>query len=265
MVELSLANSVLVGVLVLGSALLGLGVAKLSRPRSGSSEQGWRRFPRSRGRWARRGGRSMYGHEQSARESPWAASEPDLTDSTQQLKVVMAAEFQRRQVLSVAEFKAFRVIEREVTGARKGYRVFAQTSLGQLLRCTCPKAFASINSKRTDIMVFDQAGWPVLAVEYQGDGHYQGDGAARDAVKKEALRKAGVAYVEIFNGDTDDQIRYRVREKLGWNTPASPNGGGAPPTNGPDRPPINNLRAVEFAGPRARAWKRAPSAGPTAG
>ena len=35
------------------------------------------------------------------------------------------------------------------------------------------------------------------AIEYQGHGHYQGTAAARDAVKKEALRKAGVRYIEV--------------------------------------------------------------------
>jgi hypothetical protein len=34
-------------------------------------------------------------------------------------------------------------------------------------------------------------------------------------VKKEALRKAGVRYVEFSPGDTDDFIRFRLRDHLG--------------------------------------------------
>ena len=57
-------------------------------------------------------------------------------------------------------------------------------------------------------------------MEYQGSGHYQGTAAARDAVKKEALRKAGVRYVELSASDSAEQIRSRVREQLGWKTAA---------------------------------------------
>ena len=60
----------------------------------------------------------------------------------------------------------------------------------------------------------------MIAVEYQGGGHYQGTATIRDAVKKEALSKAGVAYIEVFPGDSPDEIRLRVREQLGW-TPRS--------------------------------------------
>ena len=40
------------------------------------------------------------------------------------------------------------------------------------------------------------------ALEYQGTGHHQGTAAARDAVKKEALRKAGIGYHEVVAGHT---------------------------------------------------------------
>ncbi len=85
----------------------------------------------------------------------------------------------------------------------KGYRVFAQTSLGEILKSSDHDAFHSINSKRADILVIDAGGWPVLAVEYQDDGHYQSAPAARDAVKKDVLRKAGVRHLEVHPTDSD--------------------------------------------------------------
>jgi Protein of unknown function (DUF2726) len=141
----------------------------------------------------------------------------DLHDVAQQLHAVMGASFQKQRLLSNSEFRVFRVVEAEVTAARRGYRVFAQTSLGEVLRSPSDEAFRSINSKRVDILIVDQGGWPVVAVEHQGAGHHQGTAAARDAVKKEALRKAGVRYVEVSETDSDEQIRSRVRENLGWN------------------------------------------------
>ena len=137
---------------------------------------------------------------------------PDLTDVGQQLRAVMVGSFEKRRVLSTAEYRVFAIIEGEIAAQRAGYRVFAQTSLGEILKSSNQDAFHSINSKRVDILVVDRSGWPYLAVEYQGKGHYLGTGAARDAVKKEALRKAGVRYIEFFPSDTNDHIRSRLRE-----------------------------------------------------
>jgi hypothetical protein len=144
------------------------------------------------------------------------ASPPDFKDVGQQLHAVMTGSFERRRLLNRSEYQAFKIIEADIAAARRGYRVFAQTSLGEVLMSPDENAFHSINSKRVDILIVDQGGWPVAAVEYQGDGHYQGTAAARDAVKKEALRKAGIRYVEITATDSSEQVRLRVREQLGW-------------------------------------------------
>jgi Protein of unknown function (DUF2726) len=54
----------------------------------------------------------------------------------------------------------------------------------------------------------------VHAIEYQGTGHHQGTAAARDAVKKEALRKAGIGYHEVVAGHTTPSELKRLVEKL---------------------------------------------------
>lgn len=129
----------------------------------------------------------------------------------------MRANFQKRKILNRGEYLVFRVIEDDLAAARTGYRVFAQTCLGEILKPSDQAAFHSINSKRVDMLVVDRGGWPVAAIEYQGEGHYQGTAAARDAVKKEALRKAGVLYIEVVKGDTAEQVRRRLHEALGPN------------------------------------------------
>jgi Protein of unknown function (DUF2726) len=153
------------------------------------------------------------------------SARPNLKDTAQQLDAVAAASFQTQRLMNHSEFDAFRTIEKEVAAARKGYRVFAQVNLGEIMESqnddAYKSAFHSINAKRVDILITNGGGWPALAIEYQGEGHYQGDAEGRDAVKKEALRKAGIGYLEIFPDDTADQIRARVREQLGWST-ASP-------------------------------------------
>jgi hypothetical protein len=53
-------------------------------------------------------------------------------------------------------------------------------------------------------------------IEYQGSGHHLegGTAAARDAVKKEALRKAGIGYHEVVAGHTTAGELKRLVEKL---------------------------------------------------
>ena len=74
-------------------------------------------------------------------------------------------------------------------------------------------AYACINSKRVDLLIVDADCKPLHAIEYQGGAHFKGAHAtaARDAVKKEALRRAGIGYVEVVAGDTPAELRRVVR------------------------------------------------------
>ena len=68
------------------------------------------------------------------------------------------------------------------------------------------EAFNTINAKRVDFLLVDADQRPRLAIEYQGQCHHQGTAAARDAVKREALRQAGVGYGEVFVGDGPHEL-----------------------------------------------------------
>ena len=63
-------------------------------------------------------------------------------------------------------------------------------------------AYGCINAKRVDLLLVDGDCQPRHAIEYQGGAHHQGTAAARDAVKKEALRRAGIGYSEVVAGQT---------------------------------------------------------------
>lgn len=138
----------------------------------------------------------------------------DVRDSANQLRYVMQASFSAKKVMTLAEYRVFKATEDEIRAGHGGCRVFSQTSLGEVLSSNDKRAFSSINAKRVDVLVVGREGFSVLAVEFQGKGHYQGDAAARDAVKKEALRKAGVRYIEIFDSHSDADIRRLVGEAM---------------------------------------------------
>lgn len=148
-----------------------------------------------------------------ARSRPYPMLRP--VDAVEQLRVVMAGSFSTKRVMSKAEYRVFKAVEDEAAASNRGYRVFAQTSLGEVLESNDRRTHSTINSKRVDILVIGYDGMPLLAVEHQGRGHHQGTAAARDAVKKEALRKAGVGYLEVFDDDPSEEIRGKVRSLLG--------------------------------------------------
>lgn len=144
----------------------------------------------------------------------------DVRDSANQLRYVMQASFSAKKVMTLAEYRVFKATEDEICAGHRGCRVFSQTSLGEILSSSDKRAFTAINSKRVDVLVVGRDGLPVVAVEFQGQGHYQGDAAARDAVKKEALRKAGVKYIEILDSHSEADIRRLVGEAMAQANPA---------------------------------------------
>jgi hypothetical protein len=146
---------------------------------------------------------------------PSANREPGGGDiAAEQLRMVMKAEFKRRSLLNKKEAEVFLNLDRLVIDRNPEWQVMAQVSVGEFLACDDPDAYRCINSKRVDFVLMDTDCQARHALEYQGDGHHQGSAAARDAVKKEALRKAGVGYHEIVAGHTTRADLKRLVEKL---------------------------------------------------
>ena len=135
---------------------------------------------------------------------------------------VSKVDFEQRPLLNPSEYKILRILEEIARDTPGGHRVMAQTSLGQVL---APRpgsgsqeardlAFRSINSKRLDFLVIDAYGKPVLAVEYQGHGHFSQTAFMRDAVKREALRKAGIRLMEVPAEYDSEDLERDIRKAL---------------------------------------------------
>jgi hypothetical protein len=120
----------------------------------------------------------------------------------------MGARFTKRRLLSRSEAYVLYAAERAVNAANLKWRVMAQVSLGEVLSSSDAQAYSAINSKRVDLLIVSRNGDPIAAIEYQGHCHYRGTAAARDAVKREALRKAEVRYIEVTpESGTEDMAR----------------------------------------------------------
>ena len=152
-----------------------------------------------KGRWKRRW---------ESGEAEVKTVEVPVTDAAEQLRLVMGARFEKRSLLSRSEAYVLYAAENAIKAADLQWRVMAQVSLGEVLSSPDARAYSAINSKRVDLLIVSRNGDPIAAIEYQGHGHYQGTAAARDAVKKEALRKAGVRYIEVTpESGTEDMAR----------------------------------------------------------
>lgn len=172
-------------------------------------------WPRSRRRrhpaWRSRNARKL------------AVVQPDLRDPGVQMRAIAGAEFEPRRLLNKSEYAVLLILEAAAREVNKGLRVMAQTSMGELVRTKdhsasqeeCDRAYRSINSKRLDFVVIDPYGLPVLAIEYQGTGHYQNGAFMRDAVKREVLRKANIRLLEVPADYNRVELSQQLRTALG--------------------------------------------------
>ena len=145
-----------------------------------------------------------------------------LGDPTAQMEFISKVDFKPRPLLNRSEYKILRILEEVSQDIPGGHRVMAQTSLGEVLapqmasgsNAARDLAFRSINSKRLDFLVIDGYGMPVLAVEYQGHGHYNDRTFMHDAVKREAVRKAGIRFLEIPAEYDAKDLENEIRKAL---------------------------------------------------
>ena len=195
----------------------------IEQARAKLRREAWRK--RNRSRWT-----PMMGMTKGKWPPRSDTPSPRQPDATDQLRIVMGADFTVQPLLNKSEARVLKELENFVEACNPGWQVMAQVSLGEVLSSKDMTAFACINSKRVDLLLIDDHYRPRHAIEYQGWGHHQGTAAARDAVKKEALRRAGVGYHEVVAGQTTPSELRRLVEKLvarptaslGISAPSSP-------------------------------------------
>jgi hypothetical protein len=192
-------------VILVGAVFLAIGGMRL---RSRLRRWRWRNF--SRRPWQQWGRSTGVGRWQA----PGSFAPAMPADAADQLRIVMEADFAMQPLLNQSEARLFRELDRVVSACNPTWRVMAQVSLGEILMSKDVAAYRCINAKRVDLLLMDGACQPRHAIEYQGGAHHQGMAAARDAVKKEALRRAGIGYHEVVAGFTTPAELRRLVEKL---------------------------------------------------
>ena len=200
----------LLAILLALGAACGMGVERFV---AGQERAKWREYWRGRNSGKHRG--AAHGFKRGFKAVPIKGTpERGLLDAAEQLRVVMAAEFEPRPLLNKGEARVFAELDKLVIARNPGWQVMAQVCVGEFITSPDPEAHACINSKRVDLLLIDANCRARHAIEYQGTGHHQGSAAARDAVKKEALRKAGIGYHEVVAGHTTPKELRLLVERL---------------------------------------------------
>lgn len=169
---------------------------------------------------------------------------PDLADPKAQMEAIAVVAFDTVPLLNKEEARLLYTLEETVKSLGTGYRLMAQTSLGEIIQPVGTqgtseerrRAYASINSKRIDFGVFNRYGRLVIAIEYQGSGHYQQHTFMRDAVKREAIRKAGVPYLEVPKDFIRGKVQAQILELLAPRSGPSKSPTGRTPSDWPTSP-----------------------------
>ncbi len=168
--------------------------------------------------WLKRNRHRSDGNRREAGAASWSKPRdqetPKQPDAADQLRIVMSASYTIQPLLNKSEARVFKELDRVVLACNPTWHVMAQVSLGEILRSRDPEAYSCINSKRVDLLLVDSDCQPRHAIEYQGGSHHQGTAAARDAIKKEALRRAGIGYHEVVAGQTTPADLRQLIEKL---------------------------------------------------
>lgn len=154
-------------------------------------------------------------------------SEPKISDEkpkasgNSHLDAIANVSFVRQKVLNREEFKVLQVLEKTSEDLGPSFRLLIQPSLGELIKpdadfhsVSGKAAYRAVMAKRLDFGIVDKNGYLVAAIEYQGSGHYQQKAFVRDAVKREALRKAGIDLIEIKKGELPSDLDRRVRKSI---------------------------------------------------
>lgn len=130
---------------------------------------------------------------------------------TAALQHVTDSRFSARRLITTNEEQIFDALESIVRELDLDWRVMAQVNLADIVESADPEALAAIGDQRVALLIVSAAQMPLAAVEYQGLGQVRDESTLRAAIRREALRRADVDYIEVRSNDTPDVLREQVR------------------------------------------------------
>lgn len=118
-------------------------------------------------------------------------------------------DFKAIRLLNKEEMKVYDALVQNIQlTSDHRYKIFAQVSLGEILKNDDQSSFNRVNQKRADFCIVDHQYMPIAVIEYHGGGHFQGDYKKRDAIKQQACEYAGITYHAIYAKDLKEINHY---------------------------------------------------------
>ncbi|MBB3472582.1 DUF2726 domain-containing protein [Sphingomonas sp. BK345] len=139
-----------------------------------------------------------------------------VQDTENQLRFIGGTRLHPKPLLNDGEGRQFWACLDFVRG--RGMKVCPQVNMGEFIGTEwgdhSGRAFRSFNSKRVDLLICGEDWRPLIAVEHQGKGHFQGDAEDRDRVKRLALDRAGIGLVETYDEDHRGAVLAALEQEL---------------------------------------------------
>lgn len=164
-----------------------------------------------------------YERYQAYKRKQWFAS-VDTKNPKNQFRFLQNAPLKRSSVMGYEAYKKFQVIEEFLKRSEfQSYRVIPETCMSAFidlvknrkLQYSKEQIESGFRCKRIDFLIINPKGLPVLAIEYHGSGHFQGDYEARDKVKALTLHLASIPLL-VLQKDTDkSEIINAINYELG--------------------------------------------------
>lgn len=126
--------------------------------------------------------------------------------------------FAAKPIFNRSEKRLFHFLAEEVKAYSRPLFVMGQTPLREMVRTDDQfvrgGGHYALGDRRVDFTITDEQGSVLVAVEYNGGGHYQNNALERDAIKRVVLEQAGIPLLVVKQGENPAEVRKRLAEIL---------------------------------------------------
>lgn len=118
-----------------------------------------------------------------------------------QLNRVKNAKYDKKRLFNQTEAISYKALAKITAD---NCFIFAQVSLGEILKNKNYRLYKDIMSKRVDFLITDNNFNPIAVVEINGTGHYLSSSSHyRDEIKRISVESAGIKYLSV-QGNTNN-------------------------------------------------------------
>lgn len=143
----------------------------------------------------------------------WSLAAPAKVEGNRELRLVNDARFVQRRLLSDNLEQVIIALDRMIGELELDWRVLARVELTEIIDVSDADTRAAISGQCVDLLIVSGTLMPLAAVEYQALGQIREDNVIRAAIKREALRRADIGYIEV-RADTSPEALFRMVQRL---------------------------------------------------